>query len=106
MGKMAGMNRQPKNPLHPGEMLLEEFLVPGKVSLAKFAQQLGWTENRLRKLIRDERRITMKSARDLAKVLGTTPDLWVNMQTTYDRASGPATGTRPKGPDATPVFAP
>ncbi len=36
------MARQPKNPFHPGEMLLEEFLVPIGLSQAEFARQIGW----------------------------------------------------------------
>ena len=84
MGRMAKMNRQPQNPFHPGEMLLEEFLVPGKVNLAEFAQQLGWTEKQLNDLIRGERHITTESAQDIAKALRTTPELWINLQATYD----------------------
>ena len=105
-GKITDMNKQPQNPFHPGEILLEEFLVPGKVNLAEFAQQLGWTENQLNDLIRGERHITTESAQDIARALGTTPDLWMNMQATYDHALAPATGTRPKGLNATPAFAP
>ena len=38
------MDKQPKNPFHPGEVLLEEFLEPAGVSQAAFARQLGWTK--------------------------------------------------------------
>ena len=40
------MDKQPKNPFHPGEILLEEFLEPAGVSQAAFARQLGWTKAR------------------------------------------------------------
>ena len=40
------MARQPKNPFHPGEMLLEEFLEPKGVTQAAFAEKIGWTKTR------------------------------------------------------------
>lgn len=78
------MARQPKNPFHPGEMLLEEFLVPIGLSQAEFARQIGWTKARLNELIRGKRGITAESALDLAEALGTSPKLWMNLQATYD----------------------
>jgi hypothetical protein len=42
--------RMPKNPFHPGEILLEEFLIPGGVSQVEFAQRVGGTRARLTKL--------------------------------------------------------
>ena len=78
------MARQPKNPIHPGEMLLEEFLVPAGMSQAEFARQLGWTKARLNELIRGKRGITAESALDLAEALGTSAKLWMNLQATYD----------------------
>ncbi len=78
------MTKQPKNPFHPGEMLLEEFLVPMGLSQAEFARHLGWTKARLNELIRGKRGITAASALDLAEALGTSPKLWMNLQATYD----------------------
>ncbi len=78
------MSRQPKNPFHPGEMLLEEFLEPKGMTQAEFARQLGWTKARLNELIRGKRGITAESALDLADALGTSPKLWMNLQATYD----------------------
>ena len=78
------MTKQPKNPFHPGEMLLEEFLVPMGMSQAEFSRQLGWTKARLNELIRGKRGITAVSALDLAEALGTSPKLWMNLQATYD----------------------
>ena len=78
------MNKQPKNPFHPGEMLLEEFLQPMAVSQAAFARQLGWTKARLNELIKGKRGITAESALDLADALGTSPMLWMNLQATFD----------------------
>ena len=47
--------RIPKNPFHPGEMLLEEFLIPGKMTQTALAQKLGWTRARLNELIKGKR---------------------------------------------------
>ena len=76
--------RLPKNPFHPGEMLSEEFLVPGKMTQAALAQKLGWTKTRLNELIKGKRDITADSALDLARVLGTSAKLWMNLQATFD----------------------
>jgi addiction module HigA family antidote len=78
------MARQPKNPFHPGEMLLEEFLEPAGLTQTAFAAQLGWTKARLNELIRGKRGITAESALDLAEALGTSAKLWMNLQATYD----------------------
>ena len=81
--------KQPKNPFHPGEILLEEFLKPSGMTQTAFAKKLGWTRTRLNELIRGKRGITAEAALDLAKVLGTSAKLWMNFQATYnlDRAA-------------------
>ncbi len=78
------MARQPKNPFHPGEILLEEFLEPKDVTQAAFAEKIGWTKTRLNELIKGKRGITAAAALDLADALGTSPKLWMNLQATYD----------------------
>lgn len=76
--------RQPKNPFHPGEILLEEFLKPANITQTAFAKKIGWTRARLNELIKDKRGITAEAALDLAKALGTSAKLWMNLQATYD----------------------
>lgn len=76
--------RLPKNPFHPGEILLEEFLRPGNMTQAALAHKLGWTRARLNELIKGKRDMTAESALDLARVLGTSAKLWMNLQATYD----------------------
>ena len=71
--------RQPKNPFHPGEILLEEFLKPAGDTQTAFAKKLGWTRARLNELIKGKRGITAEAALDLAKALGTSAKLWMNM---------------------------
>lgn len=75
---------QPVNPIHPGEMLLEEFLLPaGKTQIA-FAREVGWTRARLNEFIKGKRGVTAEAALDLAETLGTSPRLWMNLQATFD----------------------
>lgn len=81
------VSHQPMNPFHPGEVLLEEFLLPGNVTQTEFAERLGWTRARLNELIKGKRGITAEAALDLAEVLGTSPRLWMNLQATFDLAA-------------------
>jgi addiction module HigA family antidote len=76
--------RQPKNPFHPGEILLEEFLEPMEMSQATFAEKLGWTKAKLNELIKGKRGITAGTALDLSEALKTSPKLWMNLQATWD----------------------
>jgi addiction module HigA family antidote len=76
--------KTPKNPFHPGEILLEEFLEPAGITQAAFAEKIGWTRARLNELIRGKRGITADAALDLSEILGTTPNLWMNLQSTWD----------------------
>jgi len=81
------VTNQPVNPFHPGEVLLEEFLVPGNMTQTAFAERLGWTRARLNELIKGKRGISAEAALDLAEVLGTSPRLWMNLQATFDLAA-------------------
>ena len=76
--------KQPKNPFHPGEILLEEFLEPDGITQTEFARKLGWTRARLNELIKGKRGVTADAALDLAEALGTSAKLWMNLQATYD----------------------
>lgn len=76
--------KQPKNPFHPGEILLEEFLDPAGITQTEFAGKLGWTRARLNELIKGKRGVTADAALDLAEALGTSAKLWMNLQATYD----------------------
>ncbi len=75
---------RPKNPIHPGEMLLEEFLKPMGTSQRAFAIKLGWTPAKLNELITGKRGVTADSALDLSAALKTSPELWMNLQTSWD----------------------
>jgi addiction module HigA family antidote len=75
---------RPANPIHPGEMLLEEFLIPMKKSQITFASKLEWTPAKLNELIKGKRGITAETALDLADALGTSPEVWMNLQVMWD----------------------
>jgi antitoxin HigA-1 len=77
---------KPTNPVHPGEMLLEEFLKPMGISQRTFAAKLGWTPAKLNELIKGKRGVTADSALDLAKTLKTSPEVWLNLQMHFDLA--------------------
>jgi addiction module HigA family antidote len=65
-------------------MLLEEFLAPAGTSQRAFAKRIGWTGAKLNELINGKRGITADSALDLADELGTSPELWMNLQMQFD----------------------
>jgi addiction module HigA family antidote len=73
-----------RRPTHPGEMLLEEFLRPKKLSQVDAAEKMGISTNRLNELIRGKRGVTADTALRLAKLLKTTPEFWLNLQNAYD----------------------
>ena len=75
---------RPANPIHPGKMLLEEFLRPGSISQRALAARLRWTPAKLNELINGKRGITADSALDLSAALRTTPELWLNLQMYFD----------------------
>ena len=77
---------EPSNPFPPGEILLEEFLAPARISQVSFARTVGWTRARLNELIKGKRGITAEAALDLAEALKTSARLWMNLQATYDLA--------------------
>jgi addiction module HigA family antidote len=78
------MAKQPKDPFHSSELLLEEFLEPEGITQAALAEKIGWTTARLNELIKGKRGITAAAALDLADALGTSPKLWMNLQATFD----------------------
>ena len=70
----------------PGEILSEEFLKPMDISQSALAEQMGVPRMRISEIVRGKRAITAETAILLARVLGTTPQFWMNLQTTHDLA--------------------
>ena len=71
-------------PLHPGEVLREEFLVPLKMSAGALAKACGVPRTRIERLASEQTGITADTALRLSKALGTTPELWMNLQNSFD----------------------
>jgi addiction module HigA family antidote len=71
-------------PVHPGEILKEEFLIPLELSARQFASALHVPPNRITRLIKGEVNVTADTALRLARALRTTPDFWLNLQNAYD----------------------
>ena len=73
-----------REPTHPGEMLLEEFLKPMCISQKKLADAIKVPYQRVNELINKKRGITTSTALRLAKYFGNTPSFWMNLQLRWD----------------------
>jgi addiction module HigA family antidote len=80
------MIRIPTNrtPTHPGEMLLEEFVRPLNVTTSSLAAAMHLPETWIDELVNGQRSITPSLALRLAKLLGMSPDFWMNLQVRWD----------------------
>lgn len=71
-------------PFHPGEVLREEFLEPYGMSQTELARRIQVSFHRVNEIVYGKRGITPDTACRLAKLFGTTPDFWLNMQQDWD----------------------
>ncbi|MEM9764905.1 MAG: HigA family addiction module antitoxin [Pseudomonadota bacterium] len=71
-------------PIHPGEMLREEFLVPLEMSAGALARKLGVPRTRIERLVREETTLTADTAARLARYFGSSVEFWLNMQRSYE----------------------
>lgn len=71
-------------PVHPGEVLFEDFLQPLGVSQHRLAVAIGVPPRRINEIVHGKRRITAGTALRLARYLGTTDRFWLNLQTRFD----------------------
>lgn len=71
-------------PLHPGEVLREEFLVPLGLSPGALAKAMGVPRTRVERIAAESSGITADTALRLSKALGTSAQLWLNLQNYYD----------------------
>lgn len=76
--------RNQMRPVHPGEVLREEFLAPLGMSASALAAALGVPANRTTMLVREARAVTADTALRLARYFGTTAEFWLALQSTYD----------------------
>ena len=71
-------------PVHPGEILLEEFLKPLDLSQNRLGLSLGVHPRRVNEIVLGKRRVTAETALRLARYFGTTPQFWLGLQADYD----------------------
>jgi addiction module HigA family antidote len=71
-------------PTHPGEVLLEEFLIPMGISQVALAKHLSIPVQRVNEIVRGKRGVTPDTAWLLAQAFSTTPEFWMNLQLAYD----------------------
>ena len=72
------------NNIHPGEILLEEFLKPMKISAYKLSKEMLIPQGRISEIIHNKRRITADTALRLSKFFGTTAQFWMGLQDDFD----------------------
>ncbi len=78
------MTTKPLEPIHPGEILEEEFMRPLGLSANALARRIDVPVTRISEIIRGKRGITADTALRLARLLGTSSDLWLGLQAEYD----------------------
>jgi addiction module HigA family antidote len=72
------------SPVHPGEVLLEDFLKPMKLSQNRLALSIGVHPRRINEIVLGKRGISADTALRLAKFFGTSPDVWLGLQKDYE----------------------
>ncbi len=78
------MNTEKLPPVHPGEVLLEDFMKPLGLSQYRVAKDIGVPALRISRIVNGKRAVTADTAMRLARYLGTSPDVWLRLQARYD----------------------
>jgi antitoxin HigA-1 len=73
-----------RSPVHPGEMLREEFMKPVGLSINGLALELHVPATRVSEIVNERRGVTADTALRLARYFGTSPDFWMNLQKDYE----------------------
>jgi len=71
-------------PIHPGEILMEEFLEPMGISQYRLAKDISVPPRRINEIVHGKRSITADTALRLGRFFGMSPQFWLNLQTRYD----------------------
>lgn len=72
------------SPIHPGEVLLEDFMKPLGLSQYRLAKDIGVTPIRISQIVNGQRAITVDTAMRLARYFGTSAEVWLHLQVRYD----------------------
>ena len=78
------MKKRILHPVHPGEVLLEEFLKPMGISQNRLALNIGVPPRRINEIVLEKRRITADTALRLSRFFGTSAGFWLGLQAQYD----------------------
>ncbi len=78
------MSEQTLPPIHPGEILLEEFLQPLEISQYRLAKDIGVPPRRINEIVQGKRSISPDTALRLSRYFGLSERFWINLQTHYD----------------------
>jgi addiction module HigA family antidote len=78
------MTKRELPPIHPGEILLEEFLKPMGVTQYRLAKDTSVDPRRINEIVHGSRAITADTALRLGRFFGTSPEFWLNLQAHYD----------------------
>ena len=78
------MNKNKIPPVHPGEILSEEFIKPMNISQNKLGRDLGVSPRRINEIIHGKRSVTADTALRLAAYFGNSPSFWLGLQMDYD----------------------
>lgn len=72
------------DPIHPGEVLMEDFIKGFEITQNRLAVAIGVPPRRINEIVHGKRRITADTALRLARYFGTSPEFWLNLQSHYD----------------------
>ncbi len=72
------------DPIHPGEILLEEFMKPIGISINRLARDIAVPPGRISQIVNGKRSITADTALRLGKYFGASPEIWLDLQSDYD----------------------
>src|SRR5512146_1139275 len=78
------MREEKLHPIHPGEVLLEEFIKPMELSQNRLALEIGVHARRINEIVLGKRSVTADTALRLARYFGTSPQFWLGLQNDYD----------------------
>jgi addiction module HigA family antidote len=78
------MQSKKSPPIHPGKILMEEFLTPMRISQYRLAKDISVSPRRINEIVHEKRSITADTALRLGRFFGMTPQFWLNLQNRYD----------------------
>ena len=84
MNRVDMPKRVSRTPLHPGEILREQFMADFGVSINRLARDLRLPPTRIGEIVNERRSVTPDTALRLARYFGTTAEFWMNLQSAYD----------------------